>query len=99
MKARVINHKESDEYKAIRHVLDTLGLMIIGVQPEKKHKAFYYTIGMHEKHGLPELLIIGNFQEQVLTDILQKLANTMAQRGTMYVDGARVNMGGKYPLL
>lgn len=92
-------NKDSHEYKTIRHVLDTLGLMIIGVSAEAKKPAFYYTIGLHEKLGLPELLLIGNFEEQVSTEILQRMSDAMTKHGTMFVDGAHVDNGGKYPLV
>lgn len=91
--------KYARENTIIRKAIDQDGLIIIGIDAEGKRVRYFYTIGLHDKHGLPELLILGNMPEEAGTALLQSIANAMHEHGTMFVDGARFDNGGKFPLL
>jgi hypothetical protein len=71
--------------------------MILGVGPDGRLPPFFYTIGNH-LHGLPELLIIGPFNPDACTGILNTLSRQMAERQGKFVNGELANMGGEHSL-
>ena len=74
------------------------GRQIIGVIPEPRKTGFSYTIGNHIK-GLPELLIIGNFNPHMMGQALNKLSEMLIERGKPFDNGSSVSLGGAMSLM
>jgi hypothetical protein len=60
----------------IQRNIDQSGQHIFGIIPDSKNTGFYYTIG-NAIRGLPELLLIGSFEPQLGTLILNTLGDHM----------------------
>lgn len=77
------------------------GRSVIGVFPnpddaDKVNTAFLYTIG-NSLRGYPELLLIGNYQEVALMNVL---SSGMEKRGFAFADGELADLGGQFaPML
>jgi Domain of unknown function (DUF4262) len=84
-------------YKNIAATIKRTNRQIIGVMPEKKLVGFAYTIGNHLK-GVPELLILGNFETEAWQSILNHLSDQMIDLKAQFLDGMIVDIGGKYGL-
>lgn len=73
------------------------GQHLIGVFPTKDDPCtpFVYTIG-NALHGLPELLVVGNFDPNVAGSILNTLGQIMRESGAPLPE--EVDIGGKFPV-
>jgi hypothetical protein len=90
MKKVMATHSE-----LFQHIANTIAQrkrQIVGVGKDKNTPAFAYTIGNQEK-GLPELLIVGNFDPKLVTLILDRMSDQMLEQGKPFDDGTVVNFG------
>ena len=91
MKKLQTAHKEF--FSHIANVIAKNKRQIIGVIPSKKELGFAYTIGNQEK-GLPELLLIGNFDSESIAAILNQLSDRMLELKQPFVNESLHNLGG-----
>jgi hypothetical protein len=92
MKKVTATHAEL--FQQIAQNIATHKRQIVGVVGDKKQPAFAYTIGNQEK-GLPELLLIGNFDAGMMATILDKLSDQLLLQGKPFDNGSLISLGGK----
>lgn len=69
-----------DIYAAIERNIARSGQHLFLVFAERETPAFAYTIG-NALHGLPELLLIGNYSPQIAASVLNDLGQRMRHSG------------------
>lgn len=84
-----------DIYAAIERNIARSGQHLFLVFADETSPAFVYTIG-NALHGLPELLLIGNFSPQVAASVVSELGGRMREaRRPLEGD---IDIGGDYPV-
>lgn len=86
----------TDFYAAIEENIRRGGQHLQAVFADETNPGFVYTIG-NALHGLPELLLIGNFAPRTLAPILNLLGDKMREAKAP-LEGA-VDFGAKFPVL
>jgi hypothetical protein len=83
-------------YRKFAHDIERYGrsVLAIGGSEDGSLPPFSYTIGNWQKHQLPELLVIGYNDNQLLNILSAK----MIERGRKFDDGELVSLGGKFPI-
>jgi len=84
-------------YQKIASTIELHGRQLLAIGAGAKEPAFAYSIGNHLK-GFPELLIIGNMQPEIAQSILNKLSDQVIAENKAFLNGALVNIGGKFDL-
>ena len=86
----MLEEKYEDLYDNLRDMIKEFGNALIGVP------GFVYTIG-NSKVGLPELLLVGNFDHGSVALILNDLSKTMRERGEAFPEGMLEMEGYGFP--
>jgi hypothetical protein len=84
-------------YLKIQQTIEKHDRQVLAVGPEGKSPPFFYTIGNHLKN-LPELLLIGPWESNMTTDLLNMLSAQMIERNTGFLNGELVNIGGEHSM-
>jgi hypothetical protein len=88
-------------YEGIRQDIAAYGQRMMGVMrtadAPPEFVPFTYTIGNHER-GLPELLLIGNFDHGVVGYLLNTLGKQQRDRGKAFEPDELVDTGGEFPV-
>lgn len=85
----------SDFYAAIERNIARSGQHLLLIFADGKTPAFAYSIG-NALHGLPELMLIGNFSPRVAGSIINELGQKMREaRRPLEGD---IDVGGQFPV-
>jgi hypothetical protein len=86
----------SDLHDMVRKNIHKSGQHLFGVfDPDGEQPPFVYTIG-NAMHGLPELIIVGHFDANVVGHILNIVGEQMRKSGEPLPE--TVDIGGKLPI-
>jgi hypothetical protein len=81
-------------YQHMANVIAEKKRIILAIPNNKKEPGFFYTIGNQEK-GSPELLVIGNFDPDAITILLNELSEKLLEQGKPFNNGELINLGGE----
>lgn len=85
-----------EQYRGVIQAnIDRAGQHLVAVFPGDEEPGFAYTVG-NAGHGLPELLILGNFAPSTMGGILNDLGRRMRSAGQP-LDG-EISLGGSFPV-
>ena len=86
----------SELHDIVRKNIHRSGQHLVGVfDPDGKDPSFVYTIG-NAQHGLPELILVGNFDANQAGHILNIVGDQMRKSGEPL--GEEVSLGGRWPI-
>ncbi len=80
---------------AVQDNIDRSGQHIFAVFPDDTDPGFLYTIG-NANHGLPELLVVGDFAPHSIVPVLNEIGRRM--RDTGKPPAGDISLGGKFSI-